>query len=343
MRSMFRLASLAALALAMPLAAPASAATPCDRACLRGQADALIASILAHDPARLPLAPTYRATENGVPAALPMMTLWRTATAASDTFHVIDPVTQQVLVIANVAEGPSHALLFARLKLAEGKISEVELYVDRSRSDGGFQFDAAALAHLPAAWTQRIAPARIPSRAQLLEASRSIFDTRFNGPEGAPTCVMMENGKPVAEDPEVLKIVGGGGPQLAANPDGSVPIPCGAPPFRPTDPEARYDLIDEEQGIVVSIGTVQGLVQPYVITNPTTSAFVPEAMAQPYLDLLAAQRKTGRFTHPEVIPTRASITVAQVQRYYDGTLQGMHLLEKLSPPGAHSPWTASGR
>ncbi|HWU04038.1 MAG TPA: hypothetical protein VN222_14960 [Novosphingobium sp.] len=348
MRLLFGLAALVAAAPALwGTSASAQAAAPaaargdaCDRACLRGKADALLASIVAHDPGRLPLARTYRATENGVPAALPMMTIWRTATAAAHTFHVIDPVSQQVLLVSDIAEGSSHALLFGRIRVAQGQISEIELYVDRSRSDGGFQFEATGLAQLPSAWTQQVAPARLPTRDALLVAGRSIFDTRLSGPEAAPSCVMMENGKPVAEDPEVLKVIGGGGPELAHNADGSVPIPCGAPPFRPTDPDARTDIVDEAQGIVVSIGTMEGLVQPYVITAPTISAFVPDAMMQPYLDLLAAQRKTGRFNRPELVPTRASITVVQMQRYYDGKLQGMHLLEKLGPVGARSPWTA---
>lgn len=326
-------------------AAPAAAsAVACDRACLSDAADGVLASIVRHDPGAVPLARHYRATENGVPAALPMMTIWRTASAADDRYYVIDTVTQQLFLMANITEGDGHALLFGRIRLADRRVTEIEFYVDRSRSDGGFQFDATALAHLPPAWTDTIAPSRIPGRAQLLEAARSIFDTAVDGPPGAESCRMMENGKPVAEDPEVLKVVGGGGPEIPANPDGSVPIPCGAPPIRPVDRHARYDIVDEQQGIVVSIGTVEGLVQPYLITHPTTSAFVPTSLAQPYIDLLAAQRRTGEYdTQPEIVPMAASITVAQMHRYYDGKLQGMHLLEKLGPIGARSPWVEVSR
>ncbi|HZV10796.1 MAG TPA: hypothetical protein VFF94_13620, partial [Novosphingobium sp.] len=287
--------------------------------------------------------PVYRATENGVPAALPMMTIWRTASAADNRFYVIDTSNRQIFLLANMGEGGANrTLLFARLHWAGTGFDEVELYEDRSRSDGGFQFDAAALGHLPPAWTDRIAPARLPSRAQLLRAGQSIFDTAIDGPPPAPACRMMENGKPVAEDPKVLEVVGVGSQPLPANADGSVPVPCGAPPIRPTDANARTLVVDEEQGIVVSIATVQGLVQPYLITDPTTSAFVPHSLGQPYFDLLAAQRKTGRYGHrPEIAPMPASIAVAQMHRYYDGQLQGMHLLEKLGPPDARSAWTAA--
>jgi hypothetical protein len=319
----------------------ADARAACDRACLRHEADRLLDSIVHHDPAGLPLTPVYRATENGVAAALPMMTIWQTAGAADDRFYAIDSENQQVFLLANVAEGAHRALLFGRIHRAAGGIDEVELYVDRSRSDGGFQFDATGLGHLPEAWTRPVAPARLLSRQDLLRAGRSIFDTRIDGPEPAAECRMMENGKPVAEDPRVLKVIGVGGPQLPPNPDGSVPIPCGAPPIRPTDPDARTVIVDEQQGIVVSIATVQGLVQPYLVTDPTLSAYVPDSLGQPYRDLLAAQRKSGDLGHrPELAPTPASISVAQMHRYYDGKLQGMHLLEKLGPPGAHSPWVA---
>ncbi|MCJ2185105.1 hypothetical protein MTR62_20795, partial [Novosphingobium sp. 1949] len=302
--------------------------------------DGLLASIVGQNPAAAPVAAHYRATENGVPGALAMLTIWRTATRAAKPFYVIDPQTRQLFLMVDVLEGAHHALLFGRIREAGGAIDEIELYVNRSRSDGGFMFGPEDLAHLPEAWTQKVAPARLLSRADLLKAGQSIFDTAIDGPPPADGCRMMENGTKVAEDPEVLEVVGGGGPHLPANPDGSVPIPCGAPPFRPTDPDARTDIVDTQQGIVISIGTMTGEVKPYLITHPTTSAFVPDAMAQPYIDLLTAQRATGKYgKQPEVTPMPASITVAQMQRYYDGKLQGMHLLEKLGPIGARSPWT----
>lgn len=313
----------------------------CDRTCLSQAADQVLASIVAHDPGKLPLARYYRATENGVPAALPMMTIWQTVSRADNRFYVIDPVTQQLFLLANLTEGQHHALLFGRIKLDDRKISEIEFYVGRSRSDAGFVFDPAALEHLPAAWTTQVAQSRLPGRAELLQAGRSIFDASIEGPAPADACRMMENGAFVAEDAEVLQYVGGGAPSLPANADGSVLIPCGAPPIRPTDPDARTDIIDEEQGIVVSFGTVTGYAQPYLITHPTTSAFVPVSLDQPYQDLLKAQRASGKYdTQPEIVPMLASITVAQMHRYYDGKLQGMHLLQKIGPVGGRSPWVA---
>jgi hypothetical protein len=332
--------------------APAQADTPqCDRTCLRGFADKLIASMVAHDPSILPLSKIYAATENSVPAALGMMVIWRTATAAKSSYYVVDPESAQVFMIVTLSEGPSDTLLFGRLKIQHDVISEVELYTNRSRGQGGFQFDPDGPSHFPQAWTVPIAPQRRASRAELLQAGRSIFDTSVRAPEPSPNCVVMENGKVVAENPDVLKAIGSAPSSetkgkaertsLGVNPDGTVPVPCGNPPGRPTDKHARTTIIDVEQGVVVSLAVVHGVAEPYLITNPTVSAFVPNAMLQPYADMLNTQRNSGRFKAPAIRQMPATAAVAEVHRVYDGKLQGLHLLVNLGAPGSESPWVAS--
>ena len=334
--------------------AAASADAPqCDRSCLRGFADKLIGSIVAHDPSTLPLSQVYAATENSVPSALGMMVMWRTATAAKSAYYVVDPESAQVFMIVTVAEGPNDTLLFGRLKIQHALISEVELYTNRSRGQGGFQFDPDGPSHFPRAWTAPIEPQRRASRAELLQAGRSIFDTSVKAPEASSSCVVMENGKVVAENPDVLKAIGSPSPgepkekaqrtDLGVNPDGTVPVPCGNPPGRPTDKHARTTIIDEEQGIVVSLAVVHGVSEPYLVTNPTVSAFVPNAMLLPYADMLKAQQNSGRFKAPAIRQMSATAAVAEVHRVYDGKLQGLHLLVNLGAPGSESPWVVGNR
>ena len=331
------------------LCAQSRAAVPsCDRPCLKGFADKLVASIVAHAPASLPLSRAYAATENSVPSALGMMVIWRTATAAKSRYYVIDPESAQVFLITTLSEGPNDTLLFGRLKLQGNLIAEIELYTNRSRGQGGFQFDPDGPAHFPTAWTAPIGPERRASRAQLLEAGRSIFDTSVPAPEVAPGCVIMENGKVVAENPEVLKHIGptqNDTPKVKdekANPvvnsDGTVSVPCGNPPNRPTDKQARTSIIDEEQGVVVSLAVVNGIAEPYVITHPTESAFVPDALLQPYVDMLKKQQASGKFTGPAIREMSATAVTAELHRIYDGKLQGLHLLVNLGAPGSRSPW-----
>jgi hypothetical protein len=90
---------------------------------------------------------------------------------------------------------------------------------------------------------------------------------------------------------------------------------------------------------VISFGNVNGVVAPYLITDPTLSAFVPTSMLSSYDELLEQQRASGRFTRPSLMRMPATVTVAQMYRIFDGKLQGMHLLEHLGPPGAVSSWS----
>lgn len=330
----------AVICLVAMAAAVARAAEPsgCSRACLGRMADELIASIARHDPARLPLVATYAASENGVPAALPMMSAWRMASGVGGRLYVLDPVYEQAFFMVSVREGATDALLYGRFKAEGGKFAEIELYIDRSRGDGGFMFDGNGPAHLPRAWTEAIAARRLPSRSDLVEAGRSMFDPAIAGPPIAPACRLMENGRLVAESPRVLKWVDPSGQGLHVNADGSVPIPCGSPADRPADPTARTVVVDTAQGIVVSIASVQGLVQPYLITDPTVSAFIPLSLLNPYMRMLDHQRGSGQFSLPALRGMAASNTTVEMYRIFDGKLQGMHLLEHLEPPGALSPW-----
>jgi hypothetical protein len=340
-----------ALSAAASVLAPPSMAAPvtdaaCDRACLQAYGDRFLASVVAHDPAGLPLTQDYAATENSVAAALPMMTLWQTVTAVKTRFMVIDPRSGQLFLAAGIAEGGHDSLLFGRLKVDEGKFSEIEIYVSRSRGESGFQFGPREWASPPRAWTDPVAASRIPSRADLLRAGRSIFDSRIEGPAPAPGCILMENGKIVAEDPEILKRIappGSDAPPAVVGSDGLVSIPCGSPPDRPTDPDARTTIVDEMQGIVVSFGTVYGVTGPYLITSPTTSAYVPHALYKPYGEMLARQRASGEYRLPALRQMEGSQTVAQMQRYYDGKLQAMEMFQKSAAPGARSPWGAGGK
>ena len=148
----------------------ASGSDSCDRSCLRGFADQLISSMIAHDSTRLPLAQEYLATENSAPSTPGLMVVWRTASAVRNRFYVIDPVSEQIFLIGTLSEGSTDALLYGRIKVHKARISELELYTSHSRGQGGFQFSADGAANFPKAWTDVIAPERRSSRAELLQA-----------------------------------------------------------------------------------------------------------------------------------------------------------------------------
>jgi len=312
-----------------------------ERARMAALADRLLDSMAGHDAAKAPLASEYAATENGQPAALPMMVLWRTASSVDHRYYIIDPTTQQILLIARAREGDLDTLLFGRLKLSGNTLSEIELYADRSRGNGGFMFDGSGPAHLPDAWTRAITAQQRATRAQLQQEARSIFDPSVPATAGGEGCMLMENGRIVGENPEVLKHImeGVDVAKLPHLEDGSVAIPCGASPERPTDQQARSDLIDEERSIAVSIAVVHGMVEPYLATTPTVSAYVPFAMLKPYASMLAGQQASGKFSAvPALKPMEGSILVVEIHRIFDGKLQGMMMLQNIAPIGAGTPW-----
>ena len=97
-----KLLAVGALAALGVFTAGAAAADPppmgpvqCDRACLQGQVDAVLAAMVAHDAKRLPLAPDVRYTENGNALAL-SDGFWGTASSVGAYKHYfLDPRTQQ--------------------------------------------------------------------------------------------------------------------------------------------------------------------------------------------------------------------------------------------------------
>jgi len=328
------------LALALICVVPAGAAqTPgaaaCDRACLRGLADRLLDSMSTRNTSTLPLGKTYAATENSVAAALPMMSAWRTITATRQRFYVIDSKTQQVFVVAGLEEGPYETLLWGRLRIDDQQLTEIELYLNRSRAQGGYQFGGAGPANFPQAWTAAAAADRLLPRAQLLEHGRAIFDSRLKARPADSSCTLMENGKIVEEHAEVAAALAGGAPAAGA---AMVPIPCGLPPERPTDKRARTPVVDEVQGIVVGQAVVHGAAQPMLVTTPTESAFVPDQILRPYLRMLERQRGENRYLSPALAPMPATAAVAEVHRVVNGRIQGQLLLVNLGAPGSRSPW-----
>jgi len=333
------LAGLMAAALGgMAGGAAAQSNANCDRACLKGLADKVLDSMPARAPHKLPLAPEYAATENSIPTVPHMMVAWQTVTGIKDRFYIIDPVSQQLFMIASVAEGPSTTLLYGRIKAQGGRVAELELFETRSRGQSGFQYSGNAVKNMPKEWTAKVGRERLPSRDALLQQGRAVFDTGLTGLAGAPDCVLMESGKVVAENPDVAKAVAE--MTTKRNADGSVPIPCGVPPLRPTDPQARVDIVDEEQGIVVAQAVVQGVTEAYLAITPAESAYVPDEILEPYHAMMAGLRNSGKNTSPLLKTMRASAAAIEIHRIYDNKLQGQILLTNLGAPGAHSPWVA---
>jgi hypothetical protein len=111
----------------LALAAPASAAESCDRACLIQTTDAYLAAIVAHDPSKAPLASNVLFVEN-VKRMKPGEGLWKTASGGPTAFkiYVPDAAKQQAGWLGVMQVDGKPVMLALRLKLEKGKIVEAE-------------------------------------------------------------------------------------------------------------------------------------------------------------------------------------------------------------------------
>ena len=116
--------------------------------------DLLFQSMTERDYTMLPLTDTYIATENSQGASLPIMSFWRTVTGLNFIGQIIQDKEQgQVFVTANLNENGMPSVFFGRLKIENEKISELELYIDRSRADSGFVLLPDEMNKHPRGWT----------------------------------------------------------------------------------------------------------------------------------------------------------------------------------------------
>jgi hypothetical protein len=302
---------------------------------MREHADLLLKSMVAHDPWMLPLADRYAATENSVAGSLNMMSLWQTVTGVKRVGQcLVDPVEGQVLVTANLDEGGSSTVFCGRLKIVGDKITELELYNLRCRASAGFVMLADDIGTLPTGWTSPIPQGQKATREEMYQLGRAIFDDSLTAPEASSDSILMEAGGVVYEDPDYLDLLFSGEKRPRTSNE-TVTIPAGLMPGRPSDPNARVVLVDEDQGVVVAIGVVPGFVSPYVIPGATESCFVPAAMIDMHYRTLDADMFKNRQVLVEMPAVAVTIELA---RFHSGKIQGLHMFSNLMGPGGGTPW-----
>lgn len=124
------------LASSLLLLASSSFAQDCDRACLKNTVDQYLDALIKHDTALLPLAPMVRFTEDHNDAAVGAGT-WKSIERLG-TFRqdVLDPQTGNAGVHVLAYENGMPVLIATRLKVAGGKVTEIESTVVRNREEG---------------------------------------------------------------------------------------------------------------------------------------------------------------------------------------------------------------
>ncbi len=196
-----RALALAASVVAAIAACSARASSGCGRACLADLADRYLASLVAHDAGRLPLAPHVRYTENGQVLDL-HDGLWGTATGLGTYRNVFaDPKDGEVIVYAVVHEHAYLDLLATRLRVAHGRISEIETIVDRPSGPFGPRGPQALekLGKPDPLWSADVPAGERMTRAALMRVANEYF-TGMQNDDGhgvypfAHDCYRLEDG-----------------------------------------------------------------------------------------------------------------------------------------------------
>jgi hypothetical protein len=121
-------------------------AAECDRACLKGMITKYVDAMVAHDPARLPLAKNVRFTEDSQELK-PGEGLWKTVTKKGDfRLDYIDLKKQIAASHVNVFEDNVQVLYSVVLRVADRKITGIETLVVRVTATHGLN---------PIRWTRR--------------------------------------------------------------------------------------------------------------------------------------------------------------------------------------------
>jgi hypothetical protein len=173
----------------------ASAAEKCDRACLVAIMDGYLDALVKHDPSMVPLAANVKLVENTRRIAVGKG-LWATASAGPKDFkiHIADPEAGQVGFVGVIHAKNEPAILGARLKLVDRKITEIDhLVVLKSVDHITENFVKPRPGFL-----QRLEPSEKVPRQQMLKAANSYYDAIVNVSGKlapfAPECQRRENG-----------------------------------------------------------------------------------------------------------------------------------------------------
>jgi hypothetical protein len=223
----------------------------CDRACLNGFVDDLLAAMVAHDPSRLPLGREVKYTENGQLLKIGDG-FWGTASALPTyKIYADDPQTGQVMFMGVLQENGVPVIFCSRLKVELHQITEIEVVV--SRKEPGSLARPENLVQPNPIFSETLAPAQRRSRQNMIAIANSYFNAIEKGhasyvPFDA-NCNRIESGVQTTNNS-----------QLATQPGSVLGLGCAdqikTQNFQPDTliRDRRFAVIDEERGLVFVLG-----------------------------------------------------------------------------------------
>jgi hypothetical protein len=225
--------------------APAKA-NGCDRACLNGIVDQYLAAIVAHDPSKVPHSDNVKYTENNVELQLGDG-LWATATdIGSYKIYMADSTAGQVGFFGIVEEDGHPGILGTRIKVVNGKATEIETLVARpDNANSGFP-NPAGLKDKPI-FSEDVPEDEGTPRAKMIDLADGYFSTIQQNTGKIYTsfdddCQRVENGVVTANNPN-----GSGVAKMGCE----AQLKTGLLRFVTRCRDRRFPVVDEQKGLVL--------------------------------------------------------------------------------------------
>jgi hypothetical protein len=176
--------------------AAAAAQAGCSRECLIDLTGAYLSAMVARDPAKAPVAPNVRFTENTRPLSLGQG-LWESIKGVRGyKLFVTDPTAGQVALYTVVDGTERPGLLTLRMKVDGRRLTEIEsVYVGIGQTGFG---SVDSLVTVDPVWTAVLPTAQRRPRAAMIDIANRYFETlEKNIVDHVPftaSCLRIENG-----------------------------------------------------------------------------------------------------------------------------------------------------
>ncbi|HTR00775.1 MAG TPA: hypothetical protein VMH83_12325 [Candidatus Acidoferrum sp.] len=233
------------------LAATSNPAVDCDRACLNEFADVYLDAMLKHDVSRLPLAKDVKFTENGVQMKVGDG-LWNTINGKRNyNLRLADPSQAQVALVEVVTEHDTPAILATRMKIADGKIAEIETVLSRKIDTSPFPA-TDGLEHSSPLWAQTVPEAKRVRRERMISIADGYFNTIQQNDghlftDFTDDCDRVENGLQTTHNGKIADYD-------IAKMGCADQFKLGQYIYDDRLRDRRFPLVDEEKGIVLAAG-----------------------------------------------------------------------------------------
>ena len=238
-----------AVAAGLLATAAAQAQSACDHECLIGFTHRYMDALLHKDPVRVPLAADVKFTENDV--VMPIGEgIWASISAvASTALTAADAHTGNAAWMGTVEEHGEPAYYAMRLKVSDGRITEVETVIERKPGLPAPFGDVTKLVHDPA-FSQLLAPAERRGRERLRDVAYGYFSTVSRNDGDVLTlfdndCQRMENG---------ISTTSGSYGSAALAQGCEAQFKLGYFNINKRVRQRHFPLIDTERGVVVATG-----------------------------------------------------------------------------------------